>query len=207
MRTLVIGCGALSRELLDIVDRNGLQDAVTVECLPARLHNTPAEIPGAVAERIERAGDTYDRILVGYADCGTGGDLDRVLEGTVAERLEGAHCYEFYATASVFADEHESEPGTFYLTDFLVRHFDRIVVTGLGLDRHPQLRDDYFGNYVRVLHLAQHDDPGLERQGRLAAERLGLAYERRVVGYGALEPALVRFGGEDGGTADHDLVA
>ena len=190
MATLVIACGALARELIDIVTLNRL-DSVTVECLPARLHNRPAEIPGAVSDRIARARGRFDRIFVGYADCGTGGRLDSVLEAEGVERLPGAHCYEFLATTPVFESIHDADPRTFYLTDYLVRHFDRIVVGGLGLHRHPQLRDDYFGNYRRVMHLAQHDDTSLEASGRQAAERLGLAYERRVVGYGALETSLV----------------
>lgn len=194
MATLVIGCGALARELLDIVTANGLEGAIVVECLPAKLHNTPDRIPGAVAERISRARDHFDTIFVGYADCGTGGALDALLEGQGIERLPGAHCYEFYATSAAFTAIHDDDPRTFYLTDYLVRAFDRIVVRGLGLDRHPHLLADYFGNYARVVHLAQHDDPELERTGRAAAERLGLAYERRVVGYGDLEPALIELG-------------
>ena len=190
MSTLVIACGALARELTDIVSLNGL-DSVTIECLPARLHNRPARIPDAVAERIARARGRFDQIFVGYADCGTGGGLDRMLEAEGIERLPGAHCYEFMATTPVFESIHDADPRTFYLTDYLVRHFDRIVIGGLGLDRHPQLHDDYFGHYRRVMHLCQHDDPALEASGRTAAARLGLAYERRVVGYGALETSLV----------------
>lgn len=193
MSTLIIACGALARELLDIVAVNGLDD-VTVECLPANLHNTPAKIPAAVADRIERARGAYDRVFVGYADCGTGGLLDRLLETEGIERLPGAHCYEFYATTPVFEAIHEADPRTFYLTDYLVRYFDRIVWRGLGLDRHPHLHSDYFGNYVRVVHLAQHDDPHLEAGGRAAAERLGLDYERRIVGYGDLQTSLLQLG-------------
>ncbi|MFQ5529325.1 MAG: DUF1638 domain-containing protein [Gemmatimonadota bacterium] len=189
--TLVIACGALAKELADIVTINRL-DSVAIECLPAHLHNTPQQITGAVAARIERARDAYDRIFIGYADCGTGGALDRLLAREGIERLPGAHCYEFFATTDVFGVIHEADPRTFYLTDYLVRYFDRLVVTGLGIDRHPDLLHDYFGNYRRIVHLAQHDDPGLERAGRAAASRLGLSYERRVVGYGDLEESLVR---------------
>jgi hypothetical protein len=190
MSTLVIACGALARELIDVVAVNRLA-GVTVECLPARLHNRPSEIPGAVASRIERARGHFERIFVGYADCGTGGALDRVLELGGVERLPGAHCYEFFATTPVFDSIHETDPRTFYLTDYLVRHFDRLVLGGLGLHRHPELRDDYFGNYRRIMHLAQVDDPSLESSGRAAASRLGLEYERRLVGYGTLETSLV----------------
>ena len=189
---LIIGCGALARELLDIVRLNGL-DNVTVECLPASLHNTPREIPAAVAARVAAARDAYDHILVGYADCGTAGALDAVLEDGV-ERLPGAHCYEFYAGAARFAEMHEAEPGTFYLTDYLVKHFDRIVIKGLGLDRYPQLLGDYFGNYRRLVYLSQVDDPSLTERARAAAARLGLEFEQVRSGYGELEPALVALG-------------
>jgi len=190
MTTLVIACGALARELLDIVAVNQLDD-ITVECLPARLHNTPKDITAAVSGRIERARGEYERIFVGYADCGTGGELDRLVAEEGIERLPGAHCYEFFATTPVFEAIQEVEMGTLYLTDYLVRHFDRIVINGLGLDRHPGLYDSYFANYRRVVHLAQFDDPRLERAGRDAARRLKLAYERKLVGYGALETSIV----------------
>lgn len=194
LRVLVIGCGAMARELLDIVSRNGL-DGVDVTCLPARYHNTPDLIPGAVEERILKAQDSYDRVFVAYGDCGTGGGLDRVLERHGTERLAGAHCYEFLAGSSHFFALHDAEPTTFYLTDFLVRHFDRLVWSGLGLDRWPQLRDDYFGNYTRVAYLAQTSDPALEAKAKEAAERLGLGFERIEVGYGDMEPAIVAAAG------------
>lgn len=185
-RVLVIGCGALARELLDITARNGLTN-IEVTCLPARYHNTPQLIPDAVEKRIEATKDHYDRIFVAYADCGTGGMLDRVLERHGVERLAGAHCYEFFAGAARFAALQEAEPTTFYLTDFLVRHFDRLVWQGLGLDRWPQLLEDYFGNYTRVVYLAQVEDPELTRRAQEAADRLGLRFERLPVGYGDLE--------------------
>lgn len=190
--TLIIACGALARELLDIVRVNRM-DHITVECLPAGLHNYPDKIPGAVEERIERAADRFDRILIGYADCGTGGALDRLLERHNVERLPGAHCYEFYATSPVFASLHDADPATFYLTDYLTRHFDRLVWQGLGLDRHPQLRDDYFGNYRRLIYLSQITDDGLVAAAQRAAEKLGLEFEHRHAGYGDLESAVVRF--------------
>lgn len=193
-RVLVIGCGAMARELLDIVSRNGL-DGVDVTCLPARYHNTPDLIPAAVEERILKARDGYDRVFVAYGDCGTGGGLDRVLERHGVERLAGAHCYEFLAGSSRFFSLHDAEPTTFYLTDFLVRHFDRLVWAGLGLDRWPQLRDDYFGNYTRVAYLAQTSDPALEAKAKEAADRLDLAFERIEVGYGDMEPAIVGVAG------------
>lgn len=185
-RVLVIGCGALARELLEVTSRNGL-DNLEVTCLPARYHNTPQLIPAAVEERIEATKDQYDRIFVAYADCGTGGLLDRVLERHGVERLAGAHCYEFFAGAARFAALQDAEPTTFYLTDFLARHFDRLVWQGLGLDRWPQLLEDYFGNYTRVVFLAQVDDPDLTARAQEAATRLGLAFERILVGYGDLK--------------------
>jgi hypothetical protein len=190
---LVLGCGALARELLQVVAHNDL-DNIRVECLPAVLHNTPDKIPDAVRRRLETAG-AYDTLFVAYGDCGTGGALDAVLAEYGAERLPGAHCYEFFAGLDAFAEMHESEPGTLYLTDYLARHFERIVWRGLGLDRWPELRDDYFGNYRRVVFLAQTDDPVRTGEAREAARRLGLEFERRLVGYGVMEPELVRVAG------------
>lgn len=189
---LVLGCGALARELLEIVARNNLEN-MRVECLPAVLHNTPDKIPEAVRSRLEAAGD-YETVFVAYGDCGTGGMLDRVLEEYGVERLPGAHCYEFLAGLDLFAEMHEEEPGTLYLTDYLARHFDRIIWRGLGLDRWPELREDYFGNYVRVVYLAQTDDVVRTTEARDAASRLGLDFERRFVGYGEMEPALIEIG-------------
>jgi len=189
-RVLVIGCGAIARELLEVVRINHL-DHLEIECLPAILHNRPQEIPAAVEERIVRAADSYDQVFVAYADCGTGGLLDVVLERHGVQRLPGAHCYEFFAGAEAFAALHEAAPGTFYLTDYLTRHFQRLVWEGLGLDRAPQLRDTYFKSYTRVVYLSQADDPVLVERAREAADRLGLAFEHRPTGLGLLAPALV----------------
>lgn len=167
-------------------------DGVEVTCLPANYHNTPSLIPAAVERKIVEAKPRFDHVFVAYGDCGTGGLLDRVLERHGVERLEGAHCYEFLAGASRFAAMHDAEPTTFYLTDFLVRHFDRLVWRGLGLDRWPQLLDDYFGNYTRVVYVAQVDDDALTLRAREAAARLGLAFERIHNGYGEMEPVLIR---------------
>lgn len=165
-----------------------------VACLPATLHNRPERIPAAVVSRIRRARrDGYERIFVAYADCGTGGLLDRALEAEGVERLAGAHCYEVYAGRAAFAELADAEPGTFYLTDFLARNFERLVVRGLGLDRHPELLPIYFGNYRRLVYLAQTEDPGLTTIARRGARRLGLAYERRFVGLGELAPAIAAF--------------
>ena len=189
---LVIGCGALARELLDVVSRNGLRN-IRVECLPAILHNRPEKIPGAVRSRLEAA-HGYERVYVAYGDCGTGGMLDAVLDEFGVERLAGAHCYQFFAGLDTFDAMHEDEPGTFYLTDYLTRHFERLLWQGLGLDRWPELLDDYFGNYRRLVYLAQIDDPELSNEAQAAAHRLGLTFERRLVGYGDMEPELISIG-------------
>jgi hypothetical protein len=187
---LVIGCGALARELLDVVAHHDLPN-IRVECLPAILHNRPEKIPGAVRARLE-ASHGYDRVYVAYGDCGTGGMLDRVLDEFGVERLPGAHCYQFYTGIEAFAQLHDDDPATFYLTDYLARHFERLIWQGLGLDRHPELLEDYFGNYRRLVYLAQLDDPRLTEEARQAADQLGLEFERRLVGYGELERELVR---------------
>ena len=189
-RPLVIGCGALAAELIALTRRAGFPE-VDVTCLPATLHNRPERIPDAVRARIRRARAAgRDQLFVAYADCGTGGLLDRVLEEEGVARLEGAHCYEVYAGRAVFAALSEAEPGTFYLTDFLARNFDRLVIRGLGLDRHPELLPTYFGNYTRVVYLAQTEDPALTAAARRGAQQLGLSFERRFTGYGELGEAM-----------------
>jgi hypothetical protein len=190
---LVIGCGALAPELVALTRRAGLPE-MDLTCLPATLHNRPERIPAAVVARIRRARrDGYDRIFVAYADCGTGGLLDRALEAEGVERLAGAHCYEVYAGREAFAALSEQEAGTFYLTDFLVRNFDRLVVRGLGLDRYPELLPVYFGNYTRLLYLAQTEDVRLTETAEAGARRLGLAFERRFVGLGELQASIRAF--------------
>jgi hypothetical protein len=186
---LLVACGALAREI-KALKRLGGWDHVTLRCLPAELHNRPEQIPGAVAELLESARGEFRELLVAYADCGTGGRLDAVLAEHGARRLPGAHCYEVFAGTERFAAMHEAEPGTFYLTDFLVRHFDRLVICGLGIDRHPELEPLYFGNYRRVVYLAQSDSAKLEEQARACAKRLGLDFERRETGMNRLGRAL-----------------
>jgi hypothetical protein len=192
---LVIGCGALARELVALTRRAGFPE-VDLTCLPATLHNRPERIPEAVRARIRKArAGGRDRIFVAYADCGTGGRLDRVLEEEGVARLEGAHCYEVYAGRAAFAALADAEPGTFYLTDFLARNFDRLVVRGLGLDQHPELLPLYFGNYTRLVYLAQTVDEALTAAARRGARRLGLRFERRFTAYGELtdlRPAAAR---------------
>ncbi len=159
-RVLVIGCGALARELVAVIDQAGLTN-VDLTCLPATLHNRPGGIPAAVRAKIRAARPRYEQIFIAYADCGTGGLLDKMLVGEGVERLPGAHCYEFYSGSAAFSAMADEDPGTFFLTDFLARNFDRLVIVGLGLDRHPELLPQYFGNYHRLIYLAQTDDPGL----------------------------------------------
>ncbi len=186
---LLIACGALAREIKTL-QRLGGWDHVTVRCLPAKLHNTPGEIPEAVRKQLEEANGHFDELFVAYADCGTGGRLDSLLAEYGVERLPGAHCYEFFAGAERFAELHDEEPGTFYLTDFLVRHFDRLVFRGLGLDRHPELLPDYFGNYRRVVYLAQTQSPELENKARDCAKILGLEFEIVFTGLDRFDRAL-----------------
>ena len=187
-RVLVVGCGALARELVDLT--RGLPN-VDITCLPATLHNRPGGIPAAVRDRIQNRRAGYDRVFVAYADCGTGGLLDRVIEEEGVDRLPGAHCYEFYAGRPDFARLTDEEPATFFLTDFLARNFDRLVWRGLGLDRHPELLPDYFRNYRRLVYLSQRDDVELVATARRAAARLGLVFEHRVTGYGELATSIV----------------
>lgn len=184
-RTLLIACGALAREALAVLEANRLEH-VELTCVSALLHNRPQKIPAAVREKIREGRQSYDRVLVLYGDCGTGGELDRVLAEEGVERIEGPHCYAFYAGLDAFDALAEAEPGTFYLTDFLARQFETLVIEGLGLDRHPELLPDYFGNYTRLLYLAQTDDPDLTAKAEAAAARLGLRFERRQTGLGAL---------------------
>jgi hypothetical protein len=186
---LVVACGALARELRAALDASGLTDTVEVEYLPANLHNRPERIASAVEELLLSAGDRP--CFVAYADCGSGGALDRVLEHFAGvHRLPGAHCYEMFAGSALFAELHEEALGTFYLTDFLALHFEPLVWQGLGLDRHPELRDTYFAHYTRVMLLAQTDDAAVIAAGRSAAARLELAFEHRQVGRKQLALAL-----------------
>ena len=186
---LVIACGALSREIDAIRQRWGWSH-LHLKCLPAELHNRPKEIPERLRRMIREQRAAYARIFVAYADCGTAGGIDRVLADEGAERLEGAHCYEFFAGRERFAALAAAEPGTFYLTDFLARHFDRFVIKPLGLDRHPELRDTYFGHYRKLVYLSQTEDAQLLESAARAAARLGLVFEHVRCGYGELETGL-----------------
>ena len=189
---LILACGAIAREVLAVIDLNGWAH-VDVRCLPAKLHNTPKQIAGAVDAKLTELAGRYDSVFVAYADCGTAGALDVVLERHGVERLPGAHCYGFLAGNDAWDAMQEDEPATFYLTDFLARHFEALVVRGLKLDVHPELVPMMFGNYVRVVYLAQTENPALQARAEAAAAFLGLAFEQRRTGYGELEPALVQF--------------
>lgn len=186
---LVIACGAIARELIQLKKANGWEH-MEVQCLPAELHNYPQKIPEQVQAKLAAEQKRFDKVFVAYADCGTGGGLDRLLEPLGIDRLPGAHCYEFFAGSQAFGQLADEEPGTFYLTDFLVRHFDRLVIQGLGLDRHPELRDSYFGNYRRLVYLAQTRSDELEARARACADRLQLDYRLRRTGLGHFEKAL-----------------
>jgi len=185
----VIACGALAHEIVALREANGWSH-LDVQCLPADLHNTPRRITEAVQARIHANRNRYASIFVAYGDCGTGGELDAMLARENVERIPGAHCYEFYTGGAAFAELADEAPGTFYVTDFLLRHFDRLVVRGLGLDRHPELAAQYFGNYRRLVYLAQAPTPDRIAAARAAAARLSLAFEARHTGYGDLERSL-----------------
>jgi hypothetical protein len=188
-RTLILACGALAGELSQLIRVNGWTN-VSLACLPAELHQTPHRIPEAVGRKIEQSLEQYDVIYVAYADCGTGGRLDALLSTYGIERLPGAHCYEFLAGSEAFRSLSEAEPGSFYATDFLVRHFDRLVYRALGLNRHGELRSAYFKHYRKFVHLAQADDEDLSRMARDCAARLGLAYQRQYTGLDAFARQL-----------------
>jgi hypothetical protein len=189
MTVLLIACGALAREVIALRDRHGWDAKVLA--VPALLHNTPDRIPAAVARRIEEERARYERVIVVYGDCGTSGRLDEALGALGVQRISGPHCYEQYAGAEPFAALMGEEPGTFFLTDYLARSFDHLVLEGLGLDHNPALRDNYFANYRRVVYLQQTDDPGLLAKARSAADALDLPLEIRHTGYGALESRLL----------------
>lgn len=190
-RPLVIACGALVSDLRAVLRASGLEDAVEVVYLPANLHNRPDRIVPAMRPLLDAATGEGRAAFVAYGDCGTGGLLDALLaEHPGVGRLPGSHCYEFFAGSAEFAAMAEAEIGTLYLTDYLAKHFDAIIWSGLGLDRHPELRDMYFGHYTRVVLLAQTDDPAVTDRAAAAADRLGLAFERVVTGRGGLGPVV-----------------
>jgi hypothetical protein len=184
-KVLLIACGALAREIVDLIERNRWT-GFDVQCLPAKWHNTPQFIVPAVREKIRANRKRFKSIYVLYGDCGTGGMLDKMLEEEGVERIGGPHCYSFFSGNAEFAAISETEFDAFYLTDYLARHFDKLIWAGLGLDRHPELLASYFGNYRKLVYLSQVEDAALVEKSRAAAERLGLLFEHRHTGYGEL---------------------
>ncbi|MDA0996900.1 MAG: DUF1638 domain-containing protein [Proteobacteria bacterium] len=182
---LIIACGALAREIGWVVDANKLT-GVDLTCLPAELHNRPKEIPGQLRRKIEINRGKYDRIVALYGDCGTGGELDELLAAEGVERIAGEHCYAFFAGRDSFDGLMAEELGSFFLTDYLARVFDRLIIQGLGIDRHPELLPMYFDNYRRLVYLAQTEDADLQAKAEAAARRLGLDYVYRFTGMGEL---------------------
>lgn len=185
-RILILACGALAREILALTRQ---MPHIDLQCLPAILHNHPDRIVPAVKDAVTKA-DGYDRIFLAYADCGTGGLLEKAAAEMRIDMLPGPHCYAFFEGTDEFLARAEDEFTAFYLTDFLARQFDAFVWEPLGLDRHPELRDTYFGHYEKLVYQAQTDDPALTEKARDCADRLGLSFERRFTGYGDLETAI-----------------
>ena len=187
----VIACGAIARELVALARLNRWEP-LNLHCLPAELHNHPDDIPSRVAGKLAELRDRYEQLFVAYADCGTGGRLDALLRDHGIARLPGAHCYEFFASTALFDQLMTEEPGTFFLTDFLVRHFERLVIQGLGLDRHPELKVQFFAHYRRMVYLAQESCGELKRQAECCAHWLELDFDYRFTGYRNLQVELDR---------------
>jgi hypothetical protein len=189
-RILLIACGALAHEVLAVKRQNNWQH-MDLQCLPANLHLYPEKITAAVEQAVMTYRNAYETIFILYADCGTGGLLLDKCKQLGVEMIEGPHCYSFFEGNATFA-AHPDEFTAFYLTDFLVRQFDAFVWKPMGLDRHPQLRDMYFGNYTKLVYQAQTNDAALDAKAIDCANRLGLAYERRFTGYGDLAATMAR---------------
>ena len=189
---VIITCSALLREIQALIKANGWTH-LEVATISAELHNRPERIPDAVQASITAARRKGQLVFVAYGDCGTGGRLDALLEREGVERIPGAHCYQFFSGSEQFKQFEEAELGTFYLTDFLVRHFDRLVIRGLGLDRKPELEPLVFGHYRKLLYLAQSEDQELQQRAQAAAQRLGLSYAYHYTGSGELGVSLQRF--------------
>jgi hypothetical protein len=190
-KRLVLGCGALVYDMVDLIKKNKILDQlIDLHCLPAKLHNTPQFIAKEVDKYLQKNADDYAEIFVAYGDCGTAGELDKVLEKYNAQRLPGAHCYEFFAGSEVFEQIVDEEIGSFFLTDYLVKFFDRLIVQGLGLDRYPELFEMYFKHYKKMVYLAQTENPELQQQAKLHAKAFGMEYEYRYVGIKGLNPLV-----------------
>lgn len=190
-KILIIACGAIAREIKALINLNGWAQ-FDIKCLSPELHNWPEKIPQAVYSAIKEARRQYQKIFVAYADCGTGGQLDHILAKEGIERLPGAHCYEVFAGQTVFNQQDQGSKFTFYLTDFLALHFQRLVIEGLGIDRHPELRDVYFKNYRNLLYLSQTKNEALIAKAKAAASILELEFSQIHTGYGMLASSLTR---------------
>ncbi|MCP4185960.1 MAG: DUF1638 domain-containing protein [Hyphomicrobiales bacterium] len=192
-KTRIIACGMIAREVLAINQQLGT-DSYDLKCLPAGYHHFPVKIAPAMDKAIIQAREEgYENIIVGYADCGTCGELDKVCKKHGVERIEGPHCFSFYLGNDEFLKRDGDFITTFFITDFLARHFENFLVKPLGLDRRPELRDIYFGNYTHALYLAQSDDKELDMKAQDAAKYLGLEYKRMFTGFGDLEKTLAQF--------------
>lgn len=188
-RVLLLACGALAREIIDLIEHNHWT-GFDIQCLPAKWHNTPQLIVPALRQKIQENRAKYETLYVLYGDCGTGGLLDAMLAEENIERIQGPHCYAFFSGNAAFAAKAEQEFTAFYLTDYLARHFYKLIWQGLGLDRHPELLPMYFGNYTKIIYLAQTEDEALKANAQAAAQQLGLSFEYRFTGYGELHSEL-----------------
>lgn len=188
-KTLVLACGAIAHELVAVFKANGWEH-VDIQCLPAIWHNTPDLIAPEIEKKILANRDDYEQILVGYGDCGSGGQLDKVIEKYNVDRLPGDHCYAFFTGLDTFNEIFESELGTFFLTDYLATFFDRLIMEGFGIKKHPELRDMYFGNYTRVLYLAQTENPDKLNAAKAAAAAINLPLEVHYTGLDPFQSAL-----------------
>ncbi|WP_299377332.1 DUF1638 domain-containing protein [uncultured Kiloniella sp.] len=184
-KTLLIACGAVAKEIIALNKLNSWNH-LEITCLPAIWHNTPDKIPEGVRNKIQENKDIYGNIVVVYGDCGTGGELDRVLEEEGVKRIDGVHCYAFFTGLDAFDQMHEDDITCFYLTDYLVRHFDTLIMEGMGIAKHPELLPMYFGNYTKLVYLAQTEDQKLQELAQQAAEKIGLEYQYKFTGYGEL---------------------
>lgn len=188
-KILVIACGALAPELTQLKKLNDWH-FLDFKCLPAEYHNFPDKILPGIKQLVEAHKQEYNQIFIGYSDCGTGGQLDRYIEQQGFARLPGMHCYEMFAGSGVFLQLHERELGTFYLTDYLARNFERLIIQGMGIDKYPELESIYFSSYKKLVYLAQTEDAELAHKAEQAASRLGLEYEKVFTGMDKLNQVL-----------------
>ena len=189
LKTLILACGALAKEILSLLKQ--FDQSAELKCLPAEFHNHPEKIVPGLKAILDQRATEFDRVLIGYGDCGTGGGLDCLLKNYPnALRLPGAHCYAFYSGLNRFENLMEAELGTFFLTDYLARHFKTLIIKGMAIDRYPNLKTTYFEHYKKLTYLAQVEDPKLKAKAQEAAQELGLSFEYRFVGYGNLVTAI-----------------